>query len=189
MDDSTSEPDPAEPGDADEPDRDTIGRGYRYHDPAHVDDDVDVEALPSPVWSLGGDLADLPRLVRSKAIVIPAALVVVSSLIYLVAIRTPDVMVATIASILAIFFLEVPPIGAILLAAILADRSAYLAGAIAGFLGPLGLTLAIVGGTVGQIDVPIGVVVGILVESALLGLFLGAVVSLARTGWYRLTRG
>jgi hypothetical protein len=45
-----------------------------------------------------------------------------------------------IASLLSLLFLQVPPIGGIYAAAVLAKRASYLAGGIAGLLGALGLT-------------------------------------------------
>jgi hypothetical protein len=151
------------------------------------------------------DLAALPDLLRSRAIIVPALLVLASAIVLILAInagnvdssgaaRSPSPQVAgsaasadvsaapsagagaspsgpassgpaasgsgpspsgsgtagggaggnaplgIVASILNLLFLQTPPIGGIYAAAVLAKRSSYLAGGIAGLLGALGLT-------------------------------------------------
>ena len=148
-----------------------------------------------------GDLAALPDLLRSRAVIVPALLVLASAIVLILAInagnvdssgaaRSPSPLVAgsaasagvsaapsnsagaspsgpsasgpsptgpaasgtdsggaggnaplgIVASILNLLFLQTPPIGGIYAAAVLAKRSSYLAGGIAGLLGALGLT-------------------------------------------------
>ena len=140
------------------------------------------------------DLAALPELLRSRAVIVPALLVVASAVVLILAInagnvdssgaaRSPtpsvagsaasvsaaassgagasasgpaasgpaasgtaggaaggDATLGIVASILNLLFLQTPPIGGIYAAAVLAKRSSYLAGGIAGLLGALGLT-------------------------------------------------
>jgi hypothetical protein len=145
------------------------------------------------------DLAALPDLLRSRAIIVPAILVVVSVVVLMAAINaggvdatgaalrpSPSVaasaaasgagatpsspapsstiassgpsispaasgtatgggaggngLLVTAASILSLLFLQVPPIGGIYAAAVLAKRASYIAGGIAGLMGAVGLT-------------------------------------------------
>ena len=151
-----------------------------------------------------GDLAALPDLLRSRAIIVPALLVLASAIVLILAInagnvdssgaaRSPSPLVAgsaagssasaapsgvagaspsgpaasgpsptgpaasgtagggaggnaplgIVASILNLLFLQTPPIGGIYAAAVLAKRSSYLAGGIAGLLGALWLTVVL----------------------------------------------
>jgi hypothetical protein len=191
-----------------------------------------------------GDLRALPQLIRSRAVVLPALLVAISTIIYAVAAgsaaasnsgltgpsASPSASVAVsasptptltvsqpaasspaagtsagpspaasgagsgtgsgsttngtplgvIASILALLFLEIPPIGGIYVAAILAKRSSYLAGAIAGFLGPLGLLVAILVVSSDTSILAPGLIAQVLIESTIFGLLIGA-----GLGYYR----
>jgi hypothetical protein len=148
------------------------------------------------------DLAALPDLLRSRAIIVPAILVVASVVVLIAAINaggvdatgaavrpSPSVaasaaasgagatpsspapssttatngpsvspagpspsgtatgggaggngLLVTAASILSLLFLQVPPIGGIYAAAVLAKRASYIAGGIAGLMGAVGLT-------------------------------------------------
>ena len=88
-----------------------------------------------------------------------------------------------VASILALLFLGIPSppaIGGIYLAAILAKRSSYLAGAIAGLFGSLGALAAVVAISPDQASASISVFGQILITSVLFGLVIGA-----GLGYYR----
>jgi hypothetical protein len=189
------------------------------------------------------DLAALPNLVRSRAIIVPALLVVASVIVLIVAINTenldatgasripspsvagsaasadvrsaastspgaspsgPSVSgpspsgpsasgtagggaggsapVVIVASLLNLLFLQTPPIGGIYAAAVLAKRSSYLAGGIAGLLGALGLTVVLY-------SVPVDAAIGdvraayagqAIVTSTVFGVLLGGAL-----GYYR----
>jgi hypothetical protein len=173
------------------------------------------------------DLAALPELLRSRAIIVPALLVLASAIVLILAInagnvdssgaaRSPSPLVAgsaastpvasgpspsgpaasgtaggraggnaplgIVASILNLLFLQTPPIGGIYAAAVLAKRSSYLAGGIAGLLGALGLTAVLY--TVPVDDAIANVrstyVTQAIVTSTLFGVVLGGAL-----GYYR----
>jgi hypothetical protein len=190
-----------------------------------------------------GDLAALPDLLRSRAVIVPALLVLASATVLILAInagnvdssgaaRSPSPLVAgsaasssvsaapssvagsspsgpaasgpapsgptasgtagggaegnaplgIVASILNLLFLQTPPIGGIYAAAVLAKRSSYLAGGIAGLLGALGLTVVLY--TVPVDDAIANVrstyVTQAIVTSTLFGVVLGGAL-----GYYR----
>jgi hypothetical protein len=174
-----------------------------------------------------GDLAALPDLLRSRAVIVPALLVLASATVLILAInagnvdssgaaRSPSPLVAgsavstpvasgpspsgpaasgtagggaggnaplgIVASILNLLFLQTPPIGGIYAAAVLAKRSSYLAGGIAGLLGALGLTAVLY--TVPVDDAIANVrstyVTQAIVTSTLFGVVLGGAL-----GYYR----
>jgi hypothetical protein len=195
-----------------------------------------------------GDLAALPDLLRSRAVIVPALLVLASATVLILAInagnvdssgaaRSPSPLVAgsaasasvsaapsadpgaspsgpagsgpsasgpspsgpaasgtagggaggnaplgIVASILNLLFLQTPPIGGIYAAAVLAKRSSYLAGGIAGLLGALGLTAVLY--TVPVDDAIANVrstyVMQAIVTSTLFGVVLGGAL-----GYYR----
>jgi hypothetical protein len=173
------------------------------------------------------DLAALPDLLRSRAVIVPALLVLASATVLILAInagnvdssgaaRSPSPLVAgsaastpvasgpspsgpaasgtaggraggnaplgIVASILNLLFLQTPPIGGIYAAAVLAKRSSYLAGGIAGLLGALGLTAVLY--TVPVDDAIANVrstyVTQAIVTSTLFGVVLGGAL-----GYYR----
>ncbi|HTC86433.1 MAG TPA: hypothetical protein VK656_06995 [Candidatus Acidoferrum sp.] len=118
------------------------------------------------------DLRAIPELLRSRAVYLPALLVLISTVIYIVAtkaeidavaltgagaspaasaaasptasgvagtgVASSGSILSVIGAILALLFLQTPPIGGIYIAGVLAKRSSYLAGGIAGLLGGLG---------------------------------------------------
>lgn len=88
-----------------------------------------------------------------------------------------------VASILALLFLGIPSppaIGGIYLAAILAKRSSYLAGGIAGLFGSLGALGAVIAISPDQAAASISVFGQILITSVIFGLLIGA-----GLGYYR----
>jgi len=175
------------------------------------------------------DLAALPELLRSRAIVVPALLVLASTVVFIAAINAgnldatggtlnPSASVATsaapsaasaaasssagpapsgaastgggraneplgiVASLLSLLFLQVPPIGAIYAAAVLAKRSSYLAGGIAGLLGAVGLTAVLYSVPVDAAitDVRAAYAAQAIVTSTIFGVLLGGAL-----GYYR----
>jgi hypothetical protein len=88
-----------------------------------------------------------------------------------------------VASILALLFLGIPSppaIGGIYLAAILAKRSSYLAGGLAGLFGSLGALAAVIAISPDQATASISVFGQILITSVIFGLLIGA-----GLGYYR----
>jgi hypothetical protein len=88
-----------------------------------------------------------------------------------------------VASIMALLFLGIPSppaIGGIYLAAILAKRSSYLAGGIAGLVGSLGALAAVIAISPDQAAASISVFGQILATSVVFGLVIGA-----GLGYYR----
>lgn len=183
------------------------------------------------------DLKALPELLRSRAVTIPALLVVISAVVLVLAVQlapgepglpgssavpsasataaatAAPVSVATspgaspvaspaasgaasggaqtvagsplgiIASIMALLFLGIPSppaIGGIYLSAILAKRSSYLAGGIAGLLGSLGALVAVIVISPDEASGSIAVFGQILVTSVVFGVLIGA-----GLGYYR----
>ena len=201
------------------------------------------------------DIAGLPALITSRAIVLPAALVVISAVVLMVAINAgnvsaggtafpspspsgaaaspsastsgsstspaPTVSAAAssvgasasagasastasavpsasgttnragggsgsplglAASLLSLLFLQIPPIGGIYAAAVLAKRASYLAGGIAGLMGALGLTAVLyavpVEGSIG--DVRFAYAIQAILTSTIFGVLLGG-----GLGYYR----
>ena len=183
-----------------------------------------------------GDLRALPELLRSRAVTIPALLVVISAVILVLAVQmapgspglpgssaspgasatlaanaSPTPSAATspgasaspapsgaatdgaatvsgsplgiIASILALLFLGIPSppaIGGIYLAAILAKRSSYLAGGLAGLFGSLGALAAVIAISPSEATASIAVFGQILFTSVIFGVVIGA-----GLGYYR----
>jgi hypothetical protein len=88
-----------------------------------------------------------------------------------------------VASILALLFLGIPSppaIGGIYLAAILAKRSSYLAGGLAGLFGSLGALAAVIAISPDQASASISVFGQILITSVIFGVVIGA-----GLGYYR----
>jgi hypothetical protein len=188
-----------------------------------------------------GDLRALPELIRSRAVTIPALLVVISAVVLVLAVQlapgeaglpgsssapsasatAPATLAAgspaasaaaspgtsagasptpsgaaggssasvsgsplgIIASIMALLFLGIPSppaIGGIYLSAILAKRSSYLAGGIAGLLGSLGALVAVVAISPADASGSIAVFGQILLTSVVFGVLIGA-----GLGYYR----
>lgn len=122
--------------------------------------------------NIRSDIRAIPELLRSRAVYLPALLVLVSTVIYIAATKaeidsvtlsgigaspvasaaaSPTAsgvagtdtagsgsILSVIGSILALLFLQTPPIGGIYVAGVLAKRSSYIAGGIAGLFGALG---------------------------------------------------
>jgi hypothetical protein len=183
------------------------------------------------------DLRSLPELVRSRAVTIPALLVVISAVVLILAVQaspgepglpgsssvpsasataaatvaagspaaspgtspgasptpsgaaggTPATVAGSplgiIASVLALLFLGIPSppaIGGIYLSAILAKRSSYLAGGIAGLMGSLGALAAVVIISPEDSGSSLAVFGQILVTSVVFGVLIGA-----GLGYYR----
>jgi hypothetical protein len=194
------------------------------------------------------DLAALPDLVRSRAIIVPAILVIASVVVLVTAINAGGVdttgaavrpssslaasaaasgvsaapsnpassptasgpaassgpsvspagpspsgattgggaggneLLVTAASILSLLFLQVPPIGGIYAAAVLAKRASYIAGGIAGLMGALGLTAVLysvpVNAAIGDVRAPYAVQA--IATSLIFGVLLGGLL-----GYYR----
>jgi hypothetical protein len=180
-----------------------------------------------------GDLKALPELLRSRAVLIPALLVVISAVVLVLAVQlapgeaglpgssaSPRVSVTApataapaspatspgaspapsgaasggaqtvagsplgiIASIMALLFLGIPSppaIGGIYLSAILAKRSSYLAGGIAGLLGSLGALAAVIVISPQDASGSVAVFGQILLTSVVFGVLIGA-----GLGYYR----
>lgn len=184
-----------------------------------------------------GDLKALPELIRSRAVTIPALLVVISAVVLVLAVQlapgepglpgssaapsasataaatAAPASVATspgaspvaspaasgaasggaqtvagsplgiIASIMALLFLGIPSppaIGGIYLSAILAKRSSYLAGGIAGLLGSLGALAAVIVISPEEAGGSVAVFGQILLTSVVFGILIGA-----GLGYYR----
>jgi hypothetical protein len=179
------------------------------------------------------DLRALPELIRSRAVTIPALLVLISAVVLVLAVQlapagtglpgasagpgaaqsagasaagpapssvasaspTPSSVASggaatvsgsplgVIASIMALLFLGIPSppaIGGIYLAAILAKRSSWLAGGIAGFLGSMGALAAVIAISPNQAGESVAVFAQILATSVVFGLVIGA-----GLGYYR----
>jgi hypothetical protein len=187
------------------------------------------------------DLRGLPELIRSRAVTIPALLVVISAAVLVLAVQmapagtglpgasaspgasatlaagaspsvgasatsaassavasaspTPSSVASggaatvsgsplgAIASIMALLFLGIPSppaIGGIYLAAILAKRSSWLAGGIAGFMGSMGALAAVIAISPNQAGDSVAVFAQILATSVVFGLVIGA-----GLGYYR----
>jgi hypothetical protein len=192
------------------------------------------------------DIAGLPALITSRAVVLPAVLVVISAVVLILAINagnvsaggtafpsaspstaaasssptssstTPSTSAAAsastgasasaasaapsasgatngagrgsgsplglAASLLSLLFLQIPPIGGIYAAAVLAKRASYLAGGIAGLMGALGLTAVLytvpVEGSIG--DVRFEYAIQAILTSTIFGVLLGG-----GLGYYR----
>jgi hypothetical protein len=82
-----------------------------------------------------GDLRELPGLIRGRSFLIPAGLSLASTVM---AIAIPP---NTITAIVVTLFMGPLPIGSIYAAGVLAPRASWLMGAIASFVGTLGLVL------------------------------------------------
>jgi hypothetical protein len=93
-----------------------------------------------------------------------------------------DATLGIVASILNLLFLQTPPIGGIYAGAVLAKRSSYLAGGIAGLLGALGLAAVLFTVPVDDAiaDVRSTYVTQAIVTSTLFGVVLGGAL-----GYYR----
>jgi len=179
------------------------------------------------------DLRALPELIRSRAVLLPALLVVISAVVLVLAVQlapgepglpgssaapsasataaataapaspatSPGASPAPsgaasggaqtvagsplgiIASIMALLFLGIPSppaIGGIYLSAILAKRSSYLAGGIAGLLGSLGALAAVVVISPQEATSSVAVFGQILLTSVVFGVLIGA-----GLGYYR----
>jgi hypothetical protein len=179
------------------------------------------------------DLRALPELIRSRAVLLPALLVVISAVVLVLAVQlapgepglpgsssapsasataaataapaspatSPGASPAPsgaasggaqtvagsplgiIASIMALLFLGIPSppaIGGIYLSAILAKRSSYLAGGIAGLLGSLGALAAVVVISPKEATGSVAVFGQILLTSVVFGVLIGA-----GLGYYR----
>jgi hypothetical protein len=85
------------------------------------------------------DLAHLPELLRSRAVLIPILISVGTALAISVT-KGTDV----ISGLLAQYFLVTPPIGSIFIAGFFAPRASYLAGLIVGLVAALALTAVVV---------------------------------------------
>jgi hypothetical protein len=85
------------------------------------------------------DLAHLPELLRSRAVIIPIA-ISVGTAVAIAASNGTDV----VSRILAQYFLVPPPIGSIFIAGFFARRASYLAGFIVGLAAALALTILVV---------------------------------------------
>ncbi len=83
------------------------------------------------------DLALLPVLLRSRAVLLPLAAIAATAIVF-TATRGTEL----VSTLLAQYFLLPPPIGAIFIAGFFAPRASYLAGAIVGLAAALGLTIA-----------------------------------------------
>lgn len=83
------------------------------------------------------DLAHLPVLLRSRAVLLPLVAIAATAIVF-TATRGTEL----VSTLLAQYFLLPPPIGAIFIAGFFAPRASYLAGAIVGLAAALGLTIA-----------------------------------------------
>jgi hypothetical protein len=89
--------------------------------------------------NFGDDLAHLPELLRSRAVLIPVLISVGTALAVAVT-KGTDV----VSGLLAQYFLVTPPIGSIFIAGFFAPRASYLAGLIVGLVAALALTAVVV---------------------------------------------
>ena len=89
--------------------------------------------------NFGDDIAHLPELLRSRAVLIPILISVGTALAISVT-KGSDV----ISGLLAQYFLVTPPIGSIFIAGFFAPRASYLAGLIVGLVAALALTAVVV---------------------------------------------
>jgi hypothetical protein len=85
------------------------------------------------------DIAHLPELLRSRAVLIPV-LISVGTALAIAVTKGTDV----ISGLLAQYFLVTPPIGSIFIAGFFAPRASYLAGLIVGLVAALALTAVVV---------------------------------------------
>ena len=89
--------------------------------------------------NFGDDIAHLPELLRSRAVLIPI-LISVGTALAIAVTKGTDV----ISGLLAQYFLVTPPIGSIFIAGFFAPRASYLAGLIVGLVAALALTAVVV---------------------------------------------
>jgi hypothetical protein len=97
------------------------------------------------VADVRGDLRSLPMLLRSRSFLIPAGLSLVSFVVALVTVNTPN----TVTVLLVTLFLGPLPIGSIYAAGALAPKASWLMGGIASLIGTIGLvSYALIGTSV-----------------------------------------
>ncbi|MHB8672493.1 MAG: hypothetical protein ACYDAK_02285 [Candidatus Limnocylindrales bacterium] len=89
------------------------------------------------VADIRGDLRALPGLVRGRAFLVSSGLIVATLVVAIATTGVPNAITALVVAL----FLGPLPIGAIYAAGALAPRASYLLGAIASFLGTLGLVV------------------------------------------------
>ena len=108
--------------------------------------------LSYQVANVPSDLRALPTLLLGRSFLIPGALTLASVLIAIVSLNSPNV----IASLVVTLFLGPLPIGSIYAAGVLAPRASSLMGALAAFMGTIGLIVVVLIGattTPGATDV------------------------------------
>ena len=98
------------------------------------------------VADIRADVRALPTLLRGRSFLVPGGLILATLVLAIATARIPNVVSALVVAL----FLGPLPIGAIYAAGALSSRASYLMGAIASFLGTLGLVIyaVIVAGSV-----------------------------------------
>ena len=127
--------------------------------------------LAYQVADVRSDLRALPSLIRGRSFLIPGALTLASIVVALVSLNSANV----VASLLVTLFLGPLPIGSIYAAGVLAPRAAYLMGAIAAFVGTLGLIAVVMIGTTSTTARPAAAdIIYALVFYSIFGAVIGA---------------
>jgi hypothetical protein len=127
--------------------------------------------------NIRGDLLDLPKLVTSKALWVPAALTIGSTI--LVFTMGAENFVP---ALLYTYFVQSPAIGGVFLAGFLAPRASWLLGVIVGLISAACYTAIILSGTLGvptEAETRDVIVAAFLLSPVLGGLFA------AGAAWYR----
>lgn len=89
------------------------------------------------VADIRGDVRALPALLRGRSFLVPGGLILATLVLAIATSKIPNVVSALVVAL----FLGPLPIGAIYAAGALSSRASYLMGAIASFLGTLGLVI------------------------------------------------
>jgi hypothetical protein len=126
------------------------------------------------------DLRTFPTLLRSRALWIPIALVVAST-VAIVVLGTENVVAAMVYT----YFVQAPAIGAVFLAGFLAPRSSWLIGIVVGLVSALGYSILAVSGRIdGGVHPTAEQLQSLVVYSFVFSPVMGAVFA-SGAAWYR----
>jgi hypothetical protein len=127
--------------------------------------------------NIRGDLRDLPKLVTNKALWLPAALTIGSTILVFATGADKNFMTA----LLYTYFVQSPAIGGVFLAGFLAPRASWLLGVLVGLLSAACYTAIILSGTLGA---PTESARDVIVAAFLLSPVMGGLFA-AGAAWYR----
>ena len=133
---------------------------------------------------LRGDLAAFPHIAfRTKALIVPVALTLVSTILYILIPPEGRTDIAAIATIFMFqYFLQTPAIGGVFIAGFLAPRASWLLGIVVGLASAAAYSFL---GLAGYISVASGArVEDVIVAAFALSPVMGAIFASAAT-WYR----